>query len=87
MQIQVRFFAICREIAGCDSMAIELPDGATGNEFWEKLISDFPRLAPHKEHSRLAVNMEYAAYSVQSRTGSQTCRSVQLPSSAAALHT
>ena len=71
MQVQVRFFAICREITGRDSVAMELPDGATANEFWEKVIAEFPRLAPHREHSRLAVNMEYATNLVRLKEGDE----------------
>ncbi len=73
MQVEVKFFAICREIAGTDSMKLELPDGATDDDFWQKVIEKFPRLAPYKEHSRLAVNMEYVRNPATFKEGDEIC--------------
>jgi MoaE-MoaD fusion protein len=62
MEVEVRLFAVLRERAGSDSLAVELPEGATVGEALEAigaqhglrdLIASMPVV--------MAVNREYAA--------------------------
>jgi molybdopterin synthase catalytic subunit len=62
MTVTVRLFAILRERAGSDSVEIELPEGATVSDAFERL-ADAPGLAELIERMplRMAVNREYAS--------------------------
>ncbi|HVV91570.1 MAG TPA: molybdenum cofactor biosynthesis protein MoaE [Solirubrobacterales bacterium] len=62
MTVTVRLFAILRERAGRDSVEIELPEGATVDDAFERL-ADAPGLAGlvGRMPLRMAVNREYAA--------------------------
>jgi molybdopterin converting factor subunit 1 len=62
MTVSVRLFAVLRERAGCDSVEIELPDGATVGDAFERL-AEAPGLAELVERMplRMAVNREYAS--------------------------
>lgn len=71
MKVEVRFFAVCRDIAGRDTISLELPVNATGELLWERLIVEVPRLEPYKAQSRLAVNLEYAKNSIQLKDGDE----------------
>ena len=73
MQIEVKFFAVCRDIAQRDSLSLDLPINATGDMLWEKLITEIPRLEPFKAQSRIAVNLEYTTNSIQLKEGDEVC--------------
>ena len=62
MTVTVRLFAILRERAGCDSVEIELPEGATVRDAFERLAAA-PGLGELVERMplRMAVNREYAS--------------------------
>ncbi|MCW2981476.1 MAG: molybdopterin converting factor, subunit 1 [Solirubrobacterales bacterium] len=62
MTVSVRLFAILRERAGRDSVEIELPEGATVGDAFERL-AETPGLADLVERMplRMAVNREYAS--------------------------
>jgi molybdopterin synthase catalytic subunit len=62
MTVSVRLFAVLRERAGCDSVEIELPDGATVADAFERL-AEAPGLGELVERMplRMAVNREYAS--------------------------
>jgi len=61
MTVSVRLFAILRERAGRDSVEIELPEGATVGDAFERL-AETPGLGELVERMplRMAVNREYA---------------------------
>lgn len=61
MTVSVRLFAVLRERAGCDSVEIDLPDGATVGDAFERL-AEAPGLAELVERMplRMAINREYA---------------------------
>lgn len=60
MQLEVRFFALYRERAGCSQFPLELPQGATVGELTAEIRRHFPRLAPPEVRIVVAVNAEYA---------------------------
>jgi molybdopterin synthase catalytic subunit len=61
MRVSVRLFAILRERAGCDSLVLELDDGATVGDALEALRQQ-PGLAEPLQRMRvaMAVNRDYA---------------------------
>ncbi len=60
MRLEVRFFALYRERAGCSQFHLELPQGATVGELTTEIRRHFPRLAPPEVRMVVAVNAEYA---------------------------
>jgi molybdopterin synthase catalytic subunit len=62
MTVSVRLFAILRERAGRDSVEIELPEGATVGDAFERL-AETPGLGELVERMplRMAINREYAS--------------------------
>ncbi|HZV07955.1 MAG TPA: MoaD/ThiS family protein [Gemmataceae bacterium] len=64
MIVQVRLFARARDLAGTDSLRVELSDKATVADLRGRLASDYPALAGLLERSALAVENEFAADSL-----------------------
>jgi molybdopterin converting factor subunit 1 len=60
MIVHVRLFARARDLAGVDSIAVELPDGATAKELRRALGSQHPKLAGLLDRCALAVDNEFA---------------------------
>jgi molybdopterin converting factor subunit 1 len=60
MIVHVRLFARARDLAGADSVSVELPDGATVADLRRRLAADRPALAGLLERSALAVENEFA---------------------------
>ena len=44
VSVQVRFFALLRERAGCEARRVELPAGSTVGDLLERLARDMPDL-------------------------------------------
>ena len=61
IQIRVRLFAALREEIGKEVMEFEVPHGASCQEVFEYLESQFAFLTPLLERSLVAVNGFYAA--------------------------
>jgi molybdopterin synthase catalytic subunit len=61
MIVSVRLFAIHREVVGKSKVDLELPDGATAGEAWEKLRRLYPRLQSFSYLPAMAVNADFAA--------------------------
>ncbi len=64
MLIHVRLFARARDLAGADTLRIELPDSAKVADLRRRLAADYPALASLLERSALAVENEFAAESL-----------------------
>jgi molybdopterin converting factor subunit 1 len=60
MIVHVRLFARARDLAGADSVAVELPDGAAAKDLRRALGTRHPKLAALLERSALAVDNEFA---------------------------
>lgn len=61
MTIQLKLFALARDLAGSDTLDVELPDGATVADLRTRLVELFPKLGPLLAKAAIAVNAEYAA--------------------------
>ncbi len=64
MIVHVRLFARARDLAGADSLRVELPDGATVAALRRRIAADYPALSSLLERSALAVENEFAADSL-----------------------
>ena len=60
MTVTVHLFARARDLAGADSVTVELPDGATVADLRRRLAAEHPALAGLLERSALAVENEFA---------------------------
>jgi molybdopterin converting factor subunit 1 len=60
MKIVVRCFARARDLAGAESLTVELADGATLGDLRRHLVAEHPALAGLLARSAFAVNDEFA---------------------------
>ncbi|MCA8995892.1 MAG: molybdopterin converting factor subunit 1 [Planctomycetaceae bacterium] len=61
MTLTVQFFARARDLAGCSSVEVELPDGATVAQLRRTLAEQIPALEPILPTLFVAVNNDYAS--------------------------
>jgi molybdopterin converting factor subunit 1 len=59
MQIRVKLFALLREQAGADTLALDVMEGATVAQALTTLRQQYPVLAPHLTNVRLALGMDF----------------------------
>jgi molybdopterin converting factor subunit 1 len=57
----VRLFAVARQIAGRDSVELDLPDGATVAALREQLAAQVPQISATLSRMLIAINAQYAA--------------------------
>jgi molybdopterin converting factor small subunit len=60
MQIDVRFFARARDLAGAPSVPVELPEPATVADLRAALREQCPALEPLLTHLHVAIGTDYA---------------------------
>lgn len=59
MHIQVKLFALLREIAGTDTVALEVPELANAGQALHALSQQHPALQPYLDNVRLALKMDF----------------------------
>jgi molybdopterin converting factor subunit 1 len=64
MTYRVHLFARAKDLAGAESVCVELADGATVGELRRQLAAAYPALAGLLERSAIAVNDEFAGESL-----------------------
>lgn len=60
MKVCIRLFAVAKDIAGSDSLWLELPEGATVEQLRQRLAAEMPALAAVLPQVLFAVGTEYA---------------------------
>ena len=60
MKVRVKLFAVAKELAGCDELPVELPNGATIQDLRSAITIVAPALARIVPHALWAVGAEYA---------------------------
>jgi molybdopterin converting factor subunit 1 len=60
MILHIHLFAGAKDLAGADTLTVELTEGATVADLFNVLCRNQPRLAALLEHSAVAVNAELA---------------------------
>ena len=73
MLVDVNFFALYRERAGCSRCQLEVPDGGTVTDLTAVVRQRFPRLAPPGVDIVVAVNTEYADPDQRLAPGDEIC--------------
>lgn len=61
MDIQVKFFALARDLAGAAETTVSVPDGASVGQVWDEIIRRHPGLARYRDEFLLAVNRRFAS--------------------------
>ena len=59
MHVTVQLFALIREKAGTDSLALDLPAGADVNQAIEAIRHQHPALAPYLDNLRFSLNLDF----------------------------
>ncbi len=69
MQILVRAFASYREAIGSPNIRLDVPEGSTPHQVWERLLKSYPRLSTLPKPHAFAINEEYVQenYSIRER--------------------
>ena len=62
MVVRVRLFAALREAVGRSEVELELPEGATPEDAWRRLLERHPGLSGRRASLATAVNGRYAAF-------------------------
>ncbi|PKB84199.1 MAG: molybdopterin converting factor subunit 1 [SAR202 cluster bacterium Io17-Chloro-G9] len=73
MEIPVRLFALYRERAGCNTISLQVPDGATVGELTQEVRRRLPQLAPPQVQIVVAVNADYAEQDLILKPGDDVC--------------
>ena len=71
MEVDVRYFAIIREIVGHSAERREVPEGATVGDLFGQLIRDHPRLERMRPVTMLMVNKAYVAHDHELHDGDE----------------
>jgi molybdopterin converting factor subunit 1 len=71
MRVKVRLFARLRDIVGAGETVREAPHGATAEDVWNAMASEYPELAGYRHVSSCAVNEEYAKFSTALNDGDE----------------
>lgn len=61
MKVTVKLFAAARDAAGQGELVVDLEEGATAADLFQKLVGEFPKLRALAPFLLLAINREYAA--------------------------
>ncbi len=59
-QARIKLFALARDLAGTDTLALDLPAGCTVASLRAMLVDRAPALASVLARSAIAINLEYA---------------------------
>jgi molybdopterin converting factor subunit 1 len=61
MKVRVKLFAVAKELAGCNELTIDLPEGATVSHLRAAVIQASPALIRVVPHALWSVEATYAA--------------------------
>ena len=71
MHVTVRLFALIREKAGTDSLALNLPDGAVVEQAIEAVRRQHPTLEPYLDNLRYSLHMDFVEADAALRDGDE----------------
>jgi sulfur-carrier protein len=69
--VKVRFFASLREAVGLEALDLDLPEGATAEDAWGRLVERHPGLAPRRASVAAAVNRSFAPFDTRLGEGDE----------------
>ena len=71
MHVTVRLFALMREKAGTDTLALDLPDGAAVEQAVAAIRLRHPVLAPYLDNVRFSLHMDFVEADTTLRDGDE----------------
>jgi molybdopterin converting factor subunit 1 len=71
MTVQVRLFARLRDLAGSNSLVLELPSGSTVADLRHHLTVEYPQLTSLLERCAIGVNNEFAENALRLPDGAE----------------
>ena len=71
MHVTVRLFALIREKAGTDSLALNLPDGAVVGQAIQTVRHEYPALEPYLDNLRYSLHMDFVEADAALRDGDE----------------
>jgi len=60
VRVQVKLFAIAKDIIGSDEINVDVPDGGQVADLREAIVEAFPSMSAVLRHAMIAVNTQYA---------------------------
>ena len=71
MRVRVRLFASLREAVGRDHLDLDLPEGATAEDAWSRLVAECPAVAARRRSLSAAVNRRYLPFDTRLAAGDE----------------
>ena len=71
MRVTVRLFALIREKAGTESLALDLPDGAVVEQAIQAVRHQQPALEPYLDNLRFSLHMDFVEADTALRDGDE----------------
>jgi molybdopterin converting factor subunit 1 len=71
VRVRVRLFASLREAVGRDQIDLDLPEGATAEDAWARLVAECPAVAPRRRSLSAAVNRRYSPFDAPLAAGDE----------------
>jgi molybdopterin converting factor subunit 1 len=71
MRVTVQLFARLRELAGTDTVDVDVPDGASVAEVWKAVVDQHKALSPFGSSVSCAVNADFARRSSRVSPGDE----------------
>ena len=60
MRTEIKLFALAKQLAGCETINVDLPEGANVSTLRQAISRQHPELSDLVRHALFAVNTEYA---------------------------
>lgn len=60
MNVRIRLFAVAKQLAGADSIDVEVIDGGSVADLRRSMVERYPQLAPLAPHILFAIGSSYA---------------------------
>ena len=71
MQVHAQFYAQLRDAAGCSSVDIDIPDGASISDLLEQLYANFPALRAHDKTILIGAGVEFVDRNYRLKAGEE----------------
>jgi molybdopterin converting factor small subunit len=59
MKVQIKLFALARQLAGCETVAVDLPDDARVADLRRAVSQQYPALTDLLPHTTFAIDAQY----------------------------
>ncbi|MFI5182785.1 MAG: molybdopterin converting factor subunit 1 [Vicinamibacteria bacterium] len=71
MRVRLKLFASLRESVGAGTLDLDLPEGATAEDAWARLVAAHPSLASRRGSLAAAVNRRYTPFDAPLSAGDE----------------